>query len=141
MQFSAVAVAAALVGAVSAGYYNGSAPVYVTEIQTAYTTYCPGPTTLHYGTKTYTVTEATTLTITDCPITIVKPVTYAPVVTVKPTPPVYANTTAPAVPTYAAPSGSPVESSKPVFTGAANRAVAGSAASLAGLLGIAAYIL
>jgi hypothetical protein len=57
MQFSAIAVAAALVGAVSAGYYNGTEPVYVTEVHTAYTTYCPYATTLTYGEKTYTVTE------------------------------------------------------------------------------------
>ncbi|KAJ4265650.1 clock-controlled protein 6 [Fusarium torreyae] len=45
-----------------------------TEVVTAYTTYCPGPTEIVHGDKTYTVTEATTLTITDCPCTITKPV-------------------------------------------------------------------
>lgn len=46
-------------------------PVYVTTTETVstYTTYCPVPTTVVQGTKTYTVTEATTLTITDCPCT------------------------------------------------------------------------
>lgn len=32
----------------------------------AYTTYCPEATTLSFNTKTYTVTAATTLTVTDC---------------------------------------------------------------------------
>lgn len=41
--------------------------VYTTEVLTAYTTYCPGPTTITHGESTYTVTSATTLTITNCP--------------------------------------------------------------------------
>ncbi|KAH7129498.1 hypothetical protein B0J13DRAFT_611255 [Dactylonectria estremocensis] len=57
--------------------------VYTTEVVTQLTTYCPAATTLTYGDKTYTVTEPTTLTITDCPCTVSKPVytphqTYAP---------------------------------------------------------------
>ncbi|QNQ00291.1 YALIA101S05e08086g1_1 [Yarrowia lipolytica] len=40
-----------------------------TNVVTAYTTYCPYPTEIVEGNKTYTVTEATTLTITDCPCT------------------------------------------------------------------------
>lgn len=51
---------------------------YVTEVVSELTTYCPKPTTLTYNGKTYPVTEATTLTITDCPCTVVKP---APTVT------------------------------------------------------------
>ncbi|KAF5019040.1 hypothetical protein F66182_8961 [Fusarium sp. NRRL 66182] len=47
---------------------------YTTEVVTAYTTYCPAPTEITHGGKTYTVTEATTLTITDCPCTVTKPV-------------------------------------------------------------------
>ncbi|KAK0115080.1 hypothetical protein ONS96_013550 [Cadophora gregata f. sp. sojae] len=48
-------------------------PVEYTTITTdALTTVCPGPTTFTYGTKTYTVTKATTLTITDCPCTFVR---------------------------------------------------------------------
>ncbi|KAF4946069.1 hypothetical protein FGADI_11469 [Fusarium gaditjirri] len=39
----------------------------ITEVTTAFTTYCPYPTTFTYNDQTYTVTEATTLTITDCP--------------------------------------------------------------------------
>ena len=33
---------------------------------TYFTTYCPSPTTFAYGSSTYTVTEATTMTIEDC---------------------------------------------------------------------------
>ncbi|KYK59225.1 hypothetical protein DCS_00355 [Drechmeria coniospora] len=42
----------------------------VTRVVDKYETYCPEPTTVCIGTKTYTVTKATTLTITDCPCTI-----------------------------------------------------------------------
>jgi hypothetical protein len=33
-----------------------TAPVYTTEVVKSYETYCPGPTTLTYNSKTYTVT-------------------------------------------------------------------------------------
>lgn len=69
MKFSAAAVIVAVAG-VSA-HSNVS---YTTEVVTAYTTYCPAPTEITHGGKTYTITEATTLTITDCPCTITKPV-------------------------------------------------------------------
>jgi hypothetical protein len=62
--------------------------VYTTKVTTAYTTYCPGPTTVVVGDQTHTVTEATTLTISDgCPCTVTEPVkpTDKPVVPVKPT--------------------------------------------------------
>lgn len=52
--------------------------VYTTEVVTALTTYCPAATTLTYNSKTYTITSATTLTITDCPCTIHKPVPTGP---------------------------------------------------------------
>ncbi|KAI8243578.1 Clock-controlled protein 6 [Colletotrichum sp. SAR 10_96] len=44
--------------------------VYVTQVVNALTTYCPGPTVITHGPKTYTIEEATTFTITDCPCTI-----------------------------------------------------------------------
>ncbi|PBP25132.1 hypothetical protein BUE80_DR004051 [Diplocarpon rosae] len=48
-----------------------SSPVYTTEVVTKYTTYCPEPTTfVGPNSKTYTVTQATTLTIEDCPCTV-----------------------------------------------------------------------
>ncbi|OAA56579.1 hypothetical protein SPI_07586 [Niveomyces insectorum RCEF 264] len=63
MKFS-VASVLALATAVSAGHSNVT---YTTEVVTALT---------HNG-KTYTVSEAATLTITDCPCTLTKPVTTA----------------------------------------------------------------
>ncbi|KAN0099468.1 hypothetical protein V8E51_013243 [Hyaloscypha variabilis] len=49
-------------------------PVWITTTETvsSYTTYCPAPTTVVQGNKTYTVTSATTLTITECPCTQTK---------------------------------------------------------------------
>ncbi|KAF7197416.1 Vacuole-localized protein 4 [Pseudocercospora fuligena] len=44
-------------------YFLVGGDVYTTEVQTAYTTYCPQPTTFTHQQKTYTVTEATTLTL------------------------------------------------------------------------------
>ncbi|KAI1199633.1 hypothetical protein F5X97DRAFT_113770 [Nemania serpens] len=72
----AIAVAAFVAG-VSAGYpaYSAAPNVtYTTQVVTSYETYCPGPTQITYGTNTYSVTEATTLTITDCPCTVSVPV-------------------------------------------------------------------
>ncbi|CAL3969814.1 unnamed protein product [Diplocarpon coronariae] len=64
----------ALVVALAAGAVAVAAVAYETLTTTAVTTYCPGPTTLVHGSLTWTVTEATTLTITDCPCTITQPV-------------------------------------------------------------------
>jgi hypothetical protein len=57
MQFSYAAVAAFMATAVSAHGYNTSSPVWVTDVVTAYTTYCPYATQVTLGGKTYTVTE------------------------------------------------------------------------------------
>ncbi|KAL1898791.1 hypothetical protein Sste5346_003198 [Sporothrix stenoceras] len=72
MKFS-VASILALATAVSAGQNV----TYTTEVVTALTTYCPEATTLTHNGKTYTISSATTLTITDCPCTLTKPVTTA----------------------------------------------------------------
>jgi hypothetical protein len=140
MQFSYAAVAAALVATVAAH----SNITYVTEVHTAYTTYCPEATTLTFNDKTYTITEATTLTITDCPCTVTKPVLVTPVVICKTCPqapvPTYANSTVPVTPVAPIGSAAPTVS-QPPFSAGANRVVVGSAAGLAGLLGLAAYIL
>ncbi|KAF4980486.1 hypothetical protein FZEAL_3509, partial [Fusarium zealandicum] len=61
MKFSAAIAVAAAVG-VSATHKGNV--TYTTEVVTAYTTYCPGPTEITHGGKVYTITEATTLTIT-----------------------------------------------------------------------------
>jgi hypothetical protein len=43
--------------------------ITTTETVKSYTTYCPYATSIIEGNKTYTVSEATTLTVTDCPCT------------------------------------------------------------------------
>ncbi|RYP55364.1 hypothetical protein DL768_000119 [Monosporascus sp. mg162] len=70
------AAALTLAAGVSASYPIGGNVTYATEVVTSYETYCPGPTTLTYGQTTYTISSATTLTITDCPggCTVTKPV-------------------------------------------------------------------
>ncbi|KAF2711435.1 hypothetical protein K504DRAFT_343575, partial [Pleomassaria siparia CBS 279.74] len=55
--------------------YNTTVPdVYTTIFHTDLTTVCPSATELTIGGSTYTVTEATTLTITDCSCTLTEPV-------------------------------------------------------------------
>ncbi|KAH7017275.1 hypothetical protein EDB80DRAFT_678099 [Ilyonectria destructans] len=46
--------------------------VEVTKVYTAYTTVCPSPTSFVFNGHTYDVTTACTLTITDCPCTVVE---------------------------------------------------------------------
>ena len=46
---------------------SAPAPVYTTKVVTAYTTYCPDSTTWTEHGKTYSVTSATTVTVTHCP--------------------------------------------------------------------------
>lgn len=96
------ATAAALVGAASAMQYSNV--TYTTEVVTAYTTYCPvaGSYTLPNG-KVSTVTEATTLTVTDCPCTITKPASKSmpkPSMTAAPTAPAPVVAPAPAPQNY-----------------------------------------
>lgn len=45
--------------------------VVTTVVVSEYTTYCPSPTTWAYKNTTYTVTEPTTITITNCPCTVI----------------------------------------------------------------------
>lgn len=52
MKFSAAAVLAA-----AAGAHAWSNVTYTTEVVTALTTYCPGPTEITHGATTYTITE------------------------------------------------------------------------------------
>jgi len=49
-------------------YYNGTVST-TTTVVSSYVTYCPYPTTITENGYEYTVTEATTLTITNCPCT------------------------------------------------------------------------
>jgi len=149
MRFSAVAVAALAAG-VSAGTYSNATVSYTTEVVTAYTTYCPEATLITHGAQVYTVTEATTLTITNCPCTLTKPVTSATVTPAAPAsaaPVVYSNSSAAAVPVtttaavVVAPTTAGSTAAAATFTGAATKAFAASGAGLAGLLGVAAYFL
>lgn len=137
MKFSAAAVLAAAAGAQAYGYNNVT---YTTEVVTAVTTYCPGPTQITYGGETYTVSEATTLTITKCPGGCT--ISY-PVHTVSTSG--YSNATAPvpyptgsvSTPPLAAPTY-PTE--KPPVTAGAGKTVALSGAALVGVLGFAALL-
>ncbi|KAI0019355.1 hypothetical protein F4780DRAFT_780577 [Xylariomycetidae sp. FL0641] len=80
MKFTAAAVtfaagASAAVQASSAPASSGKVS-YTTEVVTAVTTFCPAATEIPWGTKTFTITEPTSLTITDCAggCTVTKPV-------------------------------------------------------------------
>ncbi|KAL9120202.1 MAG: hypothetical protein Q9187_003245 [Circinaria calcarea] len=185
MRFTVAASTAALVAGASANHLNttmSNTTIYTTEVVTAYTTYCPAPTEIVHGTETYVVTEATTLTITNCPCTVTMPVitstaTYCPtcpassvaapvytspivsggpISSAAPYPTYINNSTMPAgtgspgpIPatTVSVGSGStgfvpsPSGSAPATFTGAANQAFAASGAGLAGLLGLAAFML
>jgi len=131
MKFSAAVLALA------AGANAFKNVTYTTEVVTAITTYCPEPTTVEYGGTTYTITEATTLTITDCPCTIQKPVTTISA-------PVYHNSTVAPVPAPTTPVGTigqPAPTKTPLPTAGAGKAAALSGGALAGVLGLAAFIL
>lgn len=146
MQYSAVAVLA-LAATASAAYSNETVS-YTTEVVTDYVTYCPAATTLTYGSVTYTASESETVTIPGT-YTVVKPVTtssavaptYTPVyptanaTTVAPVATYPAGTAAPTVAPTATPSPSPITAN------GAGKTMALSGASLAGLLGLAAFLL
>jgi hypothetical protein len=130
MKFAAAV--AALAGVAAAGNVT-----YTTEVVTALTTYCPYATSLTHNGKTYTITEATTLTITDCPCTVTKPITTTS--TVVCTTSGYSNSTT----SVAAPTGGYTPTTTPASlpTAGAGKAVALSGAGLAGVLGLAAFVL
>jgi len=148
MKYSVAAVLA--VAATASAWYNDTV-VYTTEIVDVYTTVCPASATITFNGATYTntLTESSTITITNCPCTISKPVytTSAVVAPSVPVAPVYPNATTPApvvptstpasVGTTVIPSYTPTT----VPASGANKAFAMSGASLAGLLGLAAYLL
>jgi len=138
MQFGKLAVVAGLAASVSA-WANET---WVTTTVSVLTTVCPVATSMTFNGVTYTATASQTITITNCPCTVSYKPTVTPVVYCSSCPvstPAYVNTTVAA--TTPVGTVSPVTTAKPAFTGAANRAVAGSAAGLAGLLGAAAYFL
>ncbi|TLS24916.1 hypothetical protein PpBr36_08407 [Pyricularia pennisetigena] len=147
MQFSVAAVLAFAAAGVSASAFNNGTQVYVTEVVTALTTYCPVATQITAGGKTYTITSATTLTITDCPTgcTVTKPVYTSKVVdcktcngtTAAPPPVVPTKTGGVPVPVG---TGSATVSKPPSVPTAGAAKVALSGAGLAGLVGFAALL-
>jgi len=122
MKFSAVVIFAG--AAMAQGFSNVT---WTTEIVKSIVTYCPEPTKITHGGKTYTITSATTLTITDCPCTVTKPVTYTPIVECK-----TCNATKPTAPGVPSPvpTGGMKPSPPPVVAGAAKLSGAGLAAVL-----------
>jgi hypothetical protein len=72
MRFATAAAVFAFVASASASVYGyGNSTQYTTtEIVHELTTYCPYATQITQGSKVYTVSEATTLTIKDCPCTL-----------------------------------------------------------------------
>lgn len=151
MQYSVAAVIALAASTAAAGYTNGTV-VYTTEVHTAYTTVCPASTELTFNGVTYTATASTTLTITNCPCTVVTPVTTSSVVAPSAAP-VYPNGTTPAATTSAvagktttavgttSAKTSATATPSTISASSGNKAFALSGASLAGLLGLAAYVL
>ncbi|TQV93276.1 hypothetical protein V2A60_010291 [Cordyceps javanica] len=129
------AATAALVG-LAAAHNNATSTgevVWTTEVVTAYTTYCPAPTTVVVNNKTHTVTEATTLTITDCPCTISKPHTGTGVPTGNPPKPTSNNPGKPTG-TGAIPTGpKPTTTNQPPQVGGAAAVAPFGAAALAAL--------
>ncbi|GAB1313891.1 Clock-controlled protein 6 [Madurella fahalii] len=145
MKFSAVVLALA---AGASAFQNVT---YTTEVVTAITTFCPQPTEVEYGGHTYTVTEATTLTITNCDggCTIKRPITTISSVVCSNdncNPPAYHNSTATSVPANPTkpPVGTitnPAPTRSPLPTAGAGRTAALSGGALAGVLGLAAFVL
>jgi len=147
------AVAAAALASGVAAFAANNVTV-VTEVVEVYTTYCPGPTEITYGSSTYTITEATTLTITDCPCTVTKPVTTSAIevchtcteTPAVPSPPPAGpgyNSTIVTLPGTGIPpaptsSGTPPPVDVPAGAG---KTVAFSGAALAGVVGLAAFLL
>lgn len=160
MQFTIAAAALAFAATISAQNTTISNVTSITEVFTAYTTYCPVATELTFNGHTYTAHNATTLVITNCPCTVVAPVTTASSVICStcaaPTSPSYVNSSAvatggsvgtvsiatPAATTAAtSPTSPPISSPPPITASSGNQIAALSAASLAGLLGLAAFFL
>jgi len=151
MQYSFAAVLALAATVIA---HSNDTIVYTTEIVDTYVTVCPASATITFDGHTYTNThtESSTITITNCPCTISKPVyTSTSVIcntcAVPTVAPVYPNatvaTSVPVVkPTTVGTVGVPaptVPANLPAS--GANKAIAMSGASLAGLLGLVAYVL
>ncbi|KAJ9210120.1 hypothetical protein DTO166G4_8310 [Paecilomyces variotii] len=138
-------------------------PSITTDIVKDYTTWCPEATVITHGSQTYSVTKPTSLTMSNGPYTVSRPllsktVTYcnkcagptAPAGS-SPSPssasvaPVYSGSSVvvPSVPGASQVPGTPASSTPvaPAFTGAASRHIAGAGAGLTAVLGVAAFLL
>lgn len=149
MKFStaSIAIAIAASAASAATFGNNTVttltiPIEVTSTSTVleYTTYCPEPTTITEGTKTIVVTEAGTITITDCPCTrttthTTTTVTECPVTDGTPVIP----TDIKPVPTNGTVSSTHVPPSQTLPQG--NAAAVGVSGALAGVAALVAYVL
>ncbi|KAL2827304.1 hypothetical protein BJY01DRAFT_255728 [Aspergillus pseudoustus] len=151
MKFSFAAVAAFL--AVGAVAHGADSEEYTTVVVTEYTTYCPKATTLTAGTETVPVETPGTVTLSNGPYTITRPLITTTITRCKacsstavPTPSVPVIPTSipviPSAPTEVAPTSAPSTTTPaaPAFTGGASRAAAG-AGAMAGLFGVVAALL
>ncbi|KAH3668001.1 hypothetical protein OGAPHI_001755 [Ogataea philodendri] len=132
MQFRTLAPLA-LASAAFAAYSNGTVSTVtyettVEEVVTALTTYCPEPTSIVTNGKTYTITGATTLTITDCPCTKSEVITTTTV------------TTCPESSAASSSKVAPTSSAVTIST-AENAGAKAGAAGLAAVAGVAAFLL
>ncbi|KAL4925902.1 putative GPI anchored protein [Aspergillus undulatus] len=159
MKFS-FAAAALFAGAAFASVHGGEAETpqqqYTTVEVTEYTTYCPKSTTLTAGTETIPVETPGTVTLSNGPYTVTRPlitstITHCKACSSSATPtwapsssvPVIPTGTSPVIPTDVAPTGGASSSTTPApptFTGGASRAAAG-AGAVAGLFGVVAALL
>ncbi|KAJ0418155.1 hypothetical protein BJY00DRAFT_315214 [Aspergillus carlsbadensis] len=152
MKFSFAAVAAFL--AVGAVAHGADSEDYTTVVVTEYTTYCPKATTLTAGTETVPVETPGTVTLSNGPYTITRPLITTTITRCKacsstaiPTPSVPVIPTSipviPSAPTdvHPEPTGPATTTpAPPAFTGGASRAAVG-AGAMAGLFGVVAALL
>ncbi|KAL2811195.1 hypothetical protein BJX63DRAFT_287758 [Aspergillus granulosus] len=150
MKFSFAAVAAFL--AVGAVAHGADSEEYTTVVVTEYTTYCPKSTTLTAGTETIPVETPGTITLSNGPYTITRPLLTTTITRCKacsstavPTPstPVIPTSVPviPSAPTDVHPTESATTTpAPPAFTGGASRAAVG-AGAMAGLFGVVAALL
>ncbi|KAL4869988.1 hypothetical protein BDV12DRAFT_195797 [Aspergillus spectabilis] len=153
MKFSFAAVAALL--AVGAIAHGADSEEYTTVVVTEYTTYCPKSTTLSVGTEIVPVETPGTVTLSNGPYTVTRPLLTTTITRCKacstptgtPTPSVPVIPTSipviPSAPTDVHPTGPPASTttpSAPDFTGGASRAAVG-AGAVAGLFGVVAALL
>jgi len=150
MRFSIAAIVALAAGAFAHSHSSAASPTeaYTTEVVTSYTTFCPVATTLTFSGTTYVVSTPTTLTLTGSSYTVTRPLLSSTITICN----ACASGTAPTAVSSTIPTVSPVYTGStiavtstttgpaPLFTGGANR-MAGAGATLAGLAGVAAFLL